>query len=204
MPEKGEGKFQAVTEGSDDKSEDKPDVGFQRVADQGTDNLMGHGETRQSVQPRSEPPTQTVYLPQKGPDALPYGLAQVVRQVMADGTQKATVIIDPPALGRVEVEVRATSTGIEASFKVDNAQVRDMIRPQIPLLQDMLSHQGIVASSISVDIRQGDERRSPWRDSLDSIKLRKRKGTVDEEEIEITSMEIARIDMERGVLQWYA
>ncbi|NCC96243.1 MAG: flagellar hook-length control protein FliK, partial [Synergistales bacterium] len=200
-PEKREGKFQPVAE----ISENKPEDSAQRATDQGFENLIVQGEARQSVQPRSEVvPAQTIYLPQKGPDALPHGLAQVVRQVMADGTQKATVIIDPPALGRVEVEVRATSTGIEASFKVDSAQVRDMIKPQIPILQDMLSQNGIVASSISVDIRQGDERRSPWRDSLDSIKLRRRKGAVDEGEVEITSMEIARIDMERGVLQWYA
>ena len=200
-PEKREEKFQPVTE----RSENKPEASFQRAVDQGLENLVAQTDTRQSIQPKSEPvPTQTMYLPQKGPDALPHGLVQVVRHVMADGTQKATVIIDPPALGRVEVEVRATSTGIEASFKVDSAQVRDMIKPQIPLLQDMLSQQGIVASSISVDIRQGDERRSPWRDSLDSIKLRRRKGASEEEELEIPSMDTARLDMERGVLQWYA
>ena len=201
-PEKREEKFQPVTE----ISENKPEASFQRVVDQGLENLVVQADTRQSVQPKSEPvPTQTMYLPQKGSDALPHGLVQVVRHVMADGTQKATVIIDPPALGRVEVEVRATSTGIEASFKVDSVQVRDMIKPQIPVLQDMLSQQGIAASSISVDIRQGDERRSPWRDSLDSIKLRRRRGATEEEELEIPSMDnIARLDMERGVLQWYA
>nr|WP_321500094.1 flagellar hook-length control protein FliK [uncultured Dethiosulfovibrio sp.] len=200
-PEKMEEKFQPVAE----ISENKPEDSFQRAVDQGLENLVVQTDTRQSVQLKSEPlPTQTVYLPQKGPDALPHGLVQVVRHVMADGTQKATVIIDPPALGRVEVEVRATSTGIEASFKVDSAQVRDMIKPQIPVLQDMLSQQGIVASSISVDIRQGDERRSPWRDSLDSIKLRRRRGATEEEELETPLMDTARLDMERGVLQWYA
>ncbi|SMG29440.1 flagellar hook-length control protein FliK, partial [Dethiosulfovibrio salsuginis] len=200
-PEKRDEKFQPVAE----ISENKPEDSFQKVFDKGLENLVVQTDVRQSVQPKSEPlPTQTMYLPQKGPDALPHGLVQVVRHVMADGTQKATVIIDPPALGRVEVEVRATSTGIEASFKVDSAQVREMIKPQIPVLQDMLSQQGIVASSISVDIRQGDERRSPWRDSLDSIKLRRRKGASEEEELEIPLMDTARLDMERGVLQWYA
>lgn len=201
--DKKEEKLQEVPE----KAEKKLESGFQKVADHSVlENTMQQGDLKTAPQTRSESPipTQTMYLPQKGPDALPYGLAQVVRHVMADGTQRATVIIDPPALGRIEVEIHATAAGMEASFRVENAQIRDMIKPQLPLLQDMLSQQGIVASAISVDIRQGDERRSPWRDSLEAIKLRKRRGLQSEEEQEISSMEIARIDMERGVLQWYA
>jgi flagellar hook-length control protein FliK len=79
-----------------------------------------------------------------------------------------------------------------------------MIKPQIPLLQDMLAQQGISASSVNVDVRQGDDRRSPWRDSIQSVKGRRGRTDEDDDVPEESIVTVARIDLERGMLQWYA
>ena len=191
---------------NDMNSHAKEDTG----KDQGVDpssrsagELNGPGTSRTAVT-NAQTATRSIPLPGRGPEILPQGLAQVVRQVASDGTQRASIVVDPPALGRVEVEVHVTPSGMEASFKVDSVQVRDMIKPQIPLLQDMLAQQGISASSVNVDVRQGDDRRSPWRDSIQSVKGRRGRTEDDDEVSEDSIVTVARIDLERGMLQWYA
>lgn len=191
---------------NDMRSYGKEDTG----KDQGVDpslrsagELNGPGSSR-TAGTNVQTATRNVPLPGRGPEILPQGLAQVVRQVASDGTQRASIVVDPPALGRVEVEVHVTPSGMEASFKVDSVQVRDMIKPQIPLLQDMLAQQGISASSVNVDVRQGDDRRSPWRDSIQSVKGRRGRTDEDDDVPEESIVTVARIDLERGMLQWYA
>ncbi|MEA3283792.1 MAG: flagellar hook-length control protein FliK [Synergistota bacterium] len=191
---------------NDMNSHAKEDTG----KDQGVDpssrsagELNGPGTSRTAVT-NAQMATRNVPLPGRGPEILPQGLAQVVRQVASDGTQRASIVVDPPALGRVEVEVHVTPSGMEASFKVDSVQVRDMIKPQIPLLQDMLAQQGISASSVNVDVRQGDDRRSPWRDTIQSVKGRRGRTDEDDDVPEESIVTVARIDLELGMLQWYA
>ncbi|MCF4113990.1 MULTISPECIES: flagellar hook-length control protein FliK [Dethiosulfovibrio] len=191
---------------NDMRSYGKEDTG----KDQGVDpssrsagELNGPGTSRTAVT-NAQTATRSIPLPGRGPEILPQGLAQVVRQVASDGTQRASIVVDPPALGRIEVEVHVTPSGMEASFKVDSVQVREMIKPQIPLLQDMLAQQGISASSVNVDVRQGDDRRSPWRDSIQSVKGRRGRTEDDDEVSEDSIVTVARIDLERGMLQWYA
>lgn len=135
---------------------------------------------------------------QKGPEALSDGVANVVKFINSRGETSAQVIVDPPAIGKVQIEIHATPDGMEANLRVDNVAVRDMIRNQLPLLQDMLAQQGISLSEMNVDVHSGDGSRGQWAEKNSS-----RRNSVDEgedEDLEFT----ARIDLEQGLLVWTA
>lgn len=140
-------------------------------------------------------------LPQRGIPSLPQGISNVVRFLQSNGETKAQVVVDPPALGRVEVELHVVPSGMEASLRVDNVAVRDMIRTQMPLLQDLLAEQGISLSGMSVDVRSGDDQRQQWNGRSAG------KRSLDDEEV-VDGVEqgtpLARIDLEQGLLVWMA
>lgn len=142
------------------------------------------------------------FLPQRGVGSLSNGLVNVVKFLQSNGELKAQVIVDPPSLGRVEVQIHAVPGGaLEASFSVDNASIRDMIKAQVPLLQDLLAQQGISISQMSVDVRTGDGQRQRWDGTKGSKRGRFAAEGVDSLE---EAVPLARIDLEQGILMWIA
>ncbi|PIE54267.1 MAG: hypothetical protein CSA35_06930 [Dethiosulfovibrio peptidovorans] len=140
-------------------------------------------------------------LPQKGLPGMAHSVVNVVRFLQANGEVKAQIVVEPPALGRVEIQIHATPGGMEASLRVDSLAVRDMIRPQVPLLQDLLAEQGITLSGMNIDVRSGDDQRQQWNGGG---KRRRGDNSVAETPVEETESPIARIDLERGLLVWMA
>ncbi|WP_236101398.1 flagellar hook-length control protein FliK [Dethiosulfovibrio faecalis] len=140
-------------------------------------------------------------LPQRGAPALPQGITNIIRFMQANGETKAQVVVEPPAMGRVEIELHVVPGGMEASMKVDNVAVRDMIRTQMPLLQDLLAEQGISLSGMSVDVRSGDGQRQQWNGESAG-----NRGLDDGESLDGSEEDasVARIDLEQGLLVWMA
>lgn len=142
------------------------------------------------------------FLPQRGAGSLSHGLVNVVNFLQSNGELRAQVIIDPPSLGRVEVQIHAVPGGaLEASFSVDSVAVRDMIKAQVPLLQDLLAQQGISISQMSVDVRTGDGQRQRWEGSKGTKRGRFAAEGIDSLE---DAVPLARIDLEQGILMWIA
>jgi flagellar hook-length control protein FliK len=134
-------------------------------------------------------------------EALREGLDNVVRFIRVSGEQKAALIVDPPALGRVSVELTHSAVGLEASIKVGSEQVRQLIQDQLAQLRWSLAQQGVQLTHFSVDVQQDNERREQGRSS-ERRRVEAAAGTDDGEgEGEETMF---RVDLDQGLLYWVA
>ncbi|GHV40695.1 hypothetical protein FACS1894187_21840 [Synergistales bacterium] len=131
-------------------------------------------------------------------EALREGLDNVVRFARVNGEQKASMIIDPPALGRIIVELNATSAGLEASIKVSSEQVRQLIQEEMSQLRYSLAQQGVELTNFSVDVQQDSGQRN--RDDGQQGG-RQRILAADDEQDEDANF---RVDLNQGLLYWVA
>jgi len=133
-------------------------------------------------------------------ETLRDGLTNVVRFIRADGVQKASVVIDPPALGRISVELTSSSSGVEASIKVASEQIRQLVQDQLTQLRMNLSEQGVQVAEFTVDVQQdnqqgGNSQNENQQDNRGNFIA----GAEDEDDTEEF-----RIDLEEGLLYWVA
>ncbi|MCL2767220.1 MAG: flagellar hook-length control protein FliK [Synergistaceae bacterium] len=150
--------------------------------------------------PKLQP--QQMDLVNRGPSAFSEGLKNVVRFIHTGGLTKATLIIDPPALGRVNIEIISTDNGIETILKVSNEQVKMLVEDHINQLKQNLEQIGVKLAEVTVDIQQ-DKGNS--RDQASNNKSRKtRLGAAEEEESEAERIEAFRVDLRKGLLHWIA
>ena len=133
------------------------------------------------------------------------GLTSVLQFMRTDGTQEARIVVQPPALGRIDIALHATASGVEAVFKVDNEQLKQVLQQQIDALKSSLQAQGIHVSSLAVDIKNRDDRGRG--DAYANAKKVRRVGGaegVDGEEDLPEGASLARLDLEKGLLHWLA
>ena len=130
-------------------------------------------------------------------EALREGLVNVVRFVRADGAQRASVVVDPPALGRVTVELASGTSGVEASIKVASEQVRQLVQDQLTQLRMTLEQQGVQLAHFAVDVQQ-DEGRGQRDTGRDGRREGRRIEAAEDEPLEF------RVDLEQGMLCWVA
>ena len=135
------------------------------------------------------------------PNTFGEGLLSVV-EFMTDGkSSEVRIIVEPPALGRVDVSLVASANGVEALFRVDNEALRQMVQNQLDSLKESLEAQGIHVSGLTVDIRNGEGESGRNERGSGS----RRKGADSEDDGEIAEdTRIARLDLERGLLHWVA
>ena len=135
-----------------------------------------------------------------GDNALGRGVQAVLEFLKNEGVTQARMVVDPPALGRIDVSLQTTANGIEATFRVDNEQLRQVLQNQLDQLKQSLLAQGIHVSGLSVDIRSGDERD---RAETAAAKKLKRSGGVESADDEVTDdSAMIRLDLEKGLLHW--
>ncbi|MBQ9629376.1 MAG: flagellar hook-length control protein FliK [Synergistaceae bacterium] len=128
------------------------------------------------------------------------GLVNVVRFIRADGVQKANVVIDPPALGRISVELTSGTSGVEASIKVASEQIRQLVQDQLSELRMNLSQQGVQVAEFTVDVQQDNSNGSHQNNRDDGNTYRT--FALNESDDDIT--EEFRVDLEEGLLYWVA
>ena len=131
--------------------------------------------------------------------ALRDGITNVVRFIRADGVQKARVIVDPPALGRISVELTSGTSGVEASIKVASEQIRQLVQDQISQLRMNLSQQGVQLAEFTVDVQQDNSGHNGQQGQQQNTG---RFGFFDDSEDD--EAEDFRIDLEEGLLYWVA
>lgn len=130
------------------------------------------------------------------------GLVNTVRFIRADGVQKANIIVDPPALGRISVELTSSSSGVEASIKVANEQIRQLVQDQISQLRMNLSDQGVQVAEFTVDVQQDNQFGGQGQGQNNSQEEKGRRDFV--REISSEDTEEFNIDLEEGLLYWVA
>jgi len=165
--------------------------------------VSDNAESRTNLE-KMPSPSGTLLLNQSGPGLLTEGLARTVRIVRTSEGNRAQIIVDPPALGRVEVSLQATSQGVSALLRVDNEALRQLLQGQMDLLRSSLQQQGIAVTDLSVDVRQ-DGGGTFSGDENDGSSGKKGTASVagyDLEEEE--GVPVFQLDMEQGLLHWFA
>ncbi|MDR2175863.1 MAG: flagellar hook-length control protein FliK [Synergistaceae bacterium] len=133
-------------------------------------------------------------------EALREGLTNVVRFVRVSGEQKASLIVDPPALGRVSVELTGSAAGLEASIKVSSEQIRQLVQDQLTQLRWSLAQQGVQLTHFSVDVQQEDG----GRRQQETGRGRRRAGGISRLEDDLPEQADFRVDLNEGLLYWVA
>ncbi len=141
-----------------------------------------------------------VPLSTRNGEALGEGMTNVVRFLRRDGLHKASIVVEPPALGRVEIELSSTAGGVEASIRVGSEQLRQLVQDQLIVLRNSLSQQGVQMTSCTVDIGdsrmdQGENKDTGERETLHTAQSASEQG---EEPLSF------RVDLEQGLLYWMA
>lgn len=138
-------------------------------------------------------------LPSAG-DFLREGLDNVVRFARVSGEQRASLIVDPPALGRLTVELASGTAGLEANIKVSSEQVRQLVQDQITQLRMSLAQQGVQLAQFTVDVQQDDGRRQQGFDR--SGRRRSRRVAASDDVADTAPTDLFRVDLTQGLLYW--
>ena len=132
------------------------------------------------------------------------GVQHVVRFLKAEGRHAASIIIDPPALGRVDVELVTTAKGVEASIKVATEQIRQLVQDHITVLRNHLEQQGVHLGEFVVDLRDNTKGNSGRNAFSGEGNARRRAISPVETEKTEDSIPSFRMDLEHGLLTWVA
>lgn len=155
-------------------------------------------ENRRLAQPAAPLELTRSALPNPG-EVLREGVENVVRFARVNGEQRASLIVDPPALGRLTVELVSGTSGLEASIKVSSEQVRYLVQDQIVQLRMSLAQQGVQLAHFSVDVQQDDGRRQQGFERGQG-RLRRRGGASGEDDEAANA--VFRVDLNEGLLHW--
>jgi len=147
--------------------------------------------------------SREVVLQARGGAALEDGLQHVVRFLRAEGRPAASIIIDPPALGRMEIELVTTAKGIEASIKVGSEQIRQIVQDNITVLRNNLEQQGVHLGEFVVDLRDNSKGNSGRHFSSGDGRRKGSRGVIAEEQLE-AGTPFFRLDLEHGLLSLVA
>lgn len=175
---------------------DSPGISF---VNRGQDHPAGG--LRTNALPPSAGFVRELELAGRGGAALEDGVGNVVRFMRAEGRHRASIIVDPPALGRVEVELASGTAGVEASIRVASEQLKQFVQDHIAQLRLHLQQQGVQLTGFTVDISDhGKEgrRETGGRAGGGNLSGASRLSPEDEE------MPVCRVDLEQGLLHWMA
>lgn len=137
----------------------------------------------------------------RGGAAVEDGIQHVVRFLRTEGRQAASIIVDPPALGRIEIELVSIAKGVEASIKVASEQIRQLVQDHITVLRNHLEQQGVHLGEFVVDLRDNNKGNSGRNDAFAGERDSSRRGaSVLESESIDEPVPSFRMDLEHGLL----
>ena len=139
-------------------------------------------------------------------ETLNEGMNNVVRFVRMAGEHRATLIVEPPSLGRISVELRSVTAGIEASIKVSSEQIRYLVQEQISQLRTTLAQQGVQLTQFSVDVHQdgGHGQQFNQGDGRGQQPRHTAEIDADEDNQDQENSSVFRVDLNQGLLYWMA
>ncbi len=140
----------------------------------------------------------------RGAAALEDGMQHVVRFLRTEGRQAASIIVDPPALGRIEIELVTIAKGVEASIKVSSEQVRQLVQDHITVLRNHLEQQGVHLGEFVVDLRDNSKGNSGRGAFAENGNSRRRGFSVTEADGIEEEIPTFGVDLEHGLLSWVA
>jgi flagellar hook-length control protein FliK len=137
-------------------------------------------------------------------DKFGEGLRSVMTIMTRDGGAEARIVVEPPALGRVDISLRSSAGGVEANFRVDNEELRQMVQKQLDSLKESLTAQGIHISGMTVDIKNNEGDRGKTGVPKKGRRSARAGGAEELDEDIGDSASVLRLDLEKGLLHWVA
>jgi flagellar hook-length control protein FliK len=160
------------------------------------------GQTRAEITPLAQAPTVYTLM---SADKFGEGLRSVMTIMTRDGGAEARIVVEPPALGRVDISLRASESGVEANFKVDSEELKQMVQKQLDSLKESLNAQGIHVSGMTVDIKNNEGERDRGNAGASKKGRRARLDAANDADEDIEDgTRVSRLDLEQGLLHWVA
>lgn len=91
------------------------------------------------------------------PSQITQKTVRIAKGLNADGSAKARLILKPPSLGTVFVDINMNSAVANIKFRADSREIVRAIEKQIVVLREKLSHEGIRTDQIDVKLRENEE-----------------------------------------------
>ena len=161
------------------EAETRSEISIPRVAATGAENKAANATTQarvDGVAPESIAPTsavsgatsatplsaaaatraasEVISTDPADPSVLARRIFRSVRRSLARGEHELTLRLDPPRLGRVDVDLKVNPERIGIRFVVESEEVRDTLRAHIDELHRSLDGQGFRADSVEIDLRE--------------------------------------------------
>lgn len=95
--------------------------------------------------------TQTQMAPLNlGQNAWESNLGSRLQMLIGQNVQTATIRLDPPELGMLDVKIKISNDVATVNFTSPNAQVRDAIETAMPRLREMFAETGLSLGDVNV------------------------------------------------------
>ncbi len=72
-----------------------------------------------------------------------------------DGIGKASISLDPPSLGRLQIEIVIRESVVRAQIAAEHQTVKEVVEQNLATLKDALTKQGLYVDEISVSLGEG-------------------------------------------------
>ncbi len=101
-------------------------------------------------------PSEVIQADSLEPPELARKIYRLVRRSLARGDQQLKIRLDPPRMGRVDVDLRLAEEQLGIRFTVDTEEVREVLRSHLDELHRSLGEHGWSANSVEVDLKPAD------------------------------------------------
>lgn len=136
---------------------------------------------------------------------LSQGMARVIEVIKERDGHKGRMMLEPPELGSVKIELQSSRDQVQLHLVVENAQAREMIDQSLDMLRQSLARQGLTLAETTVDIGGGGSSdQAAWETTGQAQGTGGELGMGADDESQVPEEVVARLDIEKGLLNWIA
>lgn len=135
--------------------------------------------------------------------ALSQGMARVIEVIKERDGHKGRMMLEPPELGSVKIELQSSRDQVQLHLVVESAQAREMIDQSLDMLRQSLARQGLTLAETTVDVGGGGSSDQTAWETGQAQGTGGEPGTEGDEN-QVPEEVVARLDIEKGLLNWIA
>jgi len=113
------------------------------------------------------------------PGAVTSQIASTVQTAVLRGQHEVRLVLNPPELGRVEIQITESTGGIRVHMLADQPGARDLIERQLPLLQQALAAREVRVERLEVGRPGEPASAQQWSSSQGSNDGQRQRGQQD-------------------------
>lgn len=135
--------------------------------------------------------------------ALSQGMARVIEVIKERDGHKGRMMLEPPELGSVKIELQSFRDRVQLHLVVESAQAREMIDQSLDMLRQSLARQGLTLAETTVDVGGGGSSdQAAW--GTGQAQGAGGGPVTEGDEAQVPEEVVARLDIEKGLLYWIA